>query len=139
VSGATFLALTAVGAWCARHVDSIARVATTASPIRYPDPTWYLAFDGGPQFPPFSRPHLHDGYVERGQPVRVERALDAALEDADAGTAVADAEPREAPLEERRLPRPGRGSRVGSGYRADGTTPHAIRAPPPPSGFGVSL
>ena len=30
-------------------------------------------------------------------------------------------------------------SRVASGYRAGGTTPHAIRAPPPPSGFGVSL
>jgi len=49
VFGATFLALTAAGAWCARHVQSIARVTTTASPIRYPDPSWYLAFDGGPQ------------------------------------------------------------------------------------------
>src|SRR5262245_45845583 len=49
VFGATFLALTAVGAWCTRNVESIARMATTASPIRYPDPSWYLAFDGGPQ------------------------------------------------------------------------------------------
>jgi hypothetical protein len=49
VFGATFLALTLGGKWAVQHVDALAYARDAASVVHYPDSSWYVAFDGGPQ------------------------------------------------------------------------------------------